>query len=124
MIKKFKKKHPKLYLLVLLFVLALYFFVYLRPEPDRSASTEILIPEGSYLRIDYVDVGQADFIVVECDGEYMTIDGGNVEDRGIVTACLAARGITEIDTVVVTHAHEDHCGGVSAILDNAEVETL
>lgn len=91
---------------------------------DTGVSSVLTIPEGSYLRIDYVDVGQADFILLECDGEYMTIDGGNVGDRRIVTDCLSARGIREIDTVIITHAHEDHCGGVSAILDNADVETV
>ena len=77
--------------------------------------------EQSYLRVDYVDVGQADFIVVECDGVYMTIDGGNVADSQLVYSYLKQRGISEIDTVVITHAHEDHCGGVSAILNYAEV---
>ena len=74
-----------------------------------------------YLRVDFVDVGQADFIVVECDGVYMTIDGGNVADSQLVYAYLKQRGISDIDTVVITHAHEDHCGGVSAILTYAEV---
>ena len=122
--KKNKGQKDKLLWIVLVLILWLainYFFP--KPEPP-AVNSEVTIPDGSYLRVDYVDVGQADFILLECDGEYMTIDGGNVEDRDIVTSCLAARGITEIDTVVVTHAHEDHCGGVSAIFDHADVETV
>ncbi len=82
------------------------------------------MPEGSYLRVDFVDVGQADFIVVECDGVFMTIDGGNVEDSQLVHSYLKERNIKEVQTVVVTHAHEDHCGGVSAILKAVTAGTV
>jgi len=79
------------------------------------------LPDESYLRVDYVDVGQADFIVVECDGEFMTIDGGNVADRSIVASVLESRGINEVKYVIATHAHEDHCGGIPAIFACADV---
>lgn len=113
-------------IILTVFVLLVTALSYLTaPEyDDVYIDSVVTVPGGSYLRIDYVDVGQADFILLECDGEYMTIDGGNVGDRKIVTDCLTARGISEIDTLVITHAHEDHCGGVSAILDNADVETV
>lgn len=91
---------------------------------DTYLSPSIEVPEGSYLRVDFVDVGQADFIVVECDGEYMTIDGGNVEDSQLVHSYLTGRNIRKVQTVVVTHAHEDHCGGVSAILKAVTAETV
>ena len=124
--KKSKSKAHKNKLLwsvlALLFWLAINYFI---PEPELpEIGSEVTVPSGSYLRVDYVDVGQADFILLECDGEYMTIDGGNVADKETVTSCLAARGITEIDTAVITHAHEDHCGAVSAIFDYAEVGTV
>lgn len=76
------------------------------------------------LRIDFVDVGQADFIVVECGGEYATIDGGNVADSQLVYSYLDKRGIENIKYVFITHAHEDHCGGVSAILEHSKVEQI
>ncbi len=82
------------------------------------------LPDGSYLRVDFVDVGQADFIVVECDGEYMTIDGGNAEDSQIVYTHLKNRGVEKVDTVVITHPHEDHYGGVGAIFACADVERV
>ena len=80
--------------------------------------------EQPYLRVDFVDVGQADFIVVECDGVFMTIDGGNAADSQLIYSYMKQRGMEEIDTVVITHAHEDHYGGVSAILNYAEVDRV
>lgn len=91
---------------------------------DYPDSTSESVPADSYLRVDFVDVGQADFIVIECDGFFMTIDGGNVADSQLVYSYLEQREIETISTAVISHAHEDHCGGVSAILSHSEVETL
>lgn len=77
------------------------------------------------LRVDFVDVGQADFIVIEFpNGQYMTIDGGNVDDSQLVYSYLENRNIEHIEHVVVTHAHEDHCGGVSVILSKCTASYL
>ena len=37
---------------------------------------------------------------------------------------LDSIGVTELDYVVCTHAHEDHCGGLDYILENYPVGTL
>ncbi len=117
MSKKNKKKLISFLVVLLLAAVSWLLDVYLISPPME-------VPEGSYLRVDFVDVGQADFIVVECDGEYMTIDGGNVSDSQLVYSYLSERSIEKVDTVVITHAHEDHCGGVSAIFECVEVETV
>lgn len=91
-------------------------------EPAPTPYQEPIIAENPVstsedgLRVDFVDVGQADFIVVECEGHYMTIDGGNVADSQLIYSYLEQRGIEHLDYVIITHAHEDHCGGVAAIL--------
>ena len=35
------------------------------------------IPENSNFEVHFIDVGQADSALIECDGETMMIDGGN-----------------------------------------------
>ena len=72
--------------------------------------------QADMLSIHYIDVGQADCALVECGGEYMIIDGGNVDDSDLVVAYLQEQGIEQLQTVVCTHAHEDHVGGLSAVL--------
>ena len=39
------------------------------------------IPENSNFEVHFIDVGQADSALIECDGETMMIDGGNVAYR-------------------------------------------
>lgn len=71
---------------------------------------------GDTLTVHFIDVGQADCALWECGGEFMVIDGGNVEDGSLVVSFLEAQGVEELAAVVCTHAHEDHVGGLPAVL--------
>ena len=76
------------------------------------------IPEKfKFLRCIFIDVGQADSALIECDGETMMIDGGNVADSNVVAAYLKKEDVTELNYVVCSHAHEDHVGGLSGCVD-------
>lgn len=78
---------------------------------------QVSIPDNSQgLTVHYLDVGQADSILVQCDGQNLLIDGGNVEDSDLVVAYLLDQNVTTLDYVVNTHAHEDHVGGLPAVL--------
>ena len=73
-------------------------------------------PDAETLVIHYIDVGQADSILLECGGEFMLIDGGNKEDGQLVVSYLQQQGVEELEAVVCTHAHEDHVGGLPSVL--------
>ncbi len=82
---------------------------------DPSKPSEATAPSHS-LTAHYIDVGQADSILLECDGAFMIIDGGNVEDSSLVVSYLQDQGVEELEAVVCTHAHEDHVGGLPGVL--------
>lgn len=71
---------------------------------------------GEGLWVHYLDVGQADCALLECDGEYILIDGGNIGDSDLVVSYLEEAGVEELKAVVCTHAHEDHVGGLPGVL--------
>ncbi len=71
---------------------------------------------GDGLTIHFIDVGQADSALLECDGEYLLIDGGNRDDGELVVTYLEQQGVEELSAVVCTHAHEDHVGGLPSVL--------
>ena len=71
---------------------------------------------GEGLTVRYIDVGQADCALLECDGEYLLIDGGNRDDSQLLVSFLEQQGVKELAAVVCSHAHEDHVGGLPAVL--------
>ena len=62
--------------------------------------------------IQFLDVGQADAALVQCDGKYMLIDGGKKSDADEIYAALKEEKVPKLDMVVATHAHEDNVGGL------------
>ena len=48
------------------------------------------------LNVHFIDVGQADCALIECNGEYILIDGGNVEDSQLVVSYLQRQGVEEL----------------------------
>lgn len=68
------------------------------------------------MTVHFLDVGQADCALVECGGEFLLIDGGNVDDGRLVVSYLEQLGVEQLQTVICTHAHEDHAGGLAAVL--------
>ena len=82
------------------------------------------IPENSNFEVHFIDVGQADSALIECDGETMMIDGGNVADSNVVAAYLKTEDVTELNYVVCSHAHEDHVGGLSGALSVTKADNI
>lgn len=85
-------------------------------EPTPVISIQPTEPTISELTVHFIDVGQADAAVLQCDDDTMIIDGGNVADSSLIVAYLKKLNIEHIDCMVCTHAHEDHVGGLSAPL--------
>jgi len=94
--------------------------------PEEAPETpQVLTPiSGNGLTVHFIDVGQADCALVECDGKYMIIDGGNVEDGQLVVSYLKQMGVETLEAVVCSHAHEDHVGGLPAVLSVFDAETV
>lgn len=82
-------------------------------EPATAPTTPV---SGDGLTVHFIDVGQADCALLECDGEYILIDGGNVEDSSRVVSYLESAGVEELEAVYCSHAHEDHVGGLPGVL--------
>ena len=84
-------------------------------EPTQTTGSGNTDANGT-LQVHFIDVGQADCALLEYEGNAILIDGGNVEDSSLVVSYLEQQGITYLNLVVATHAHEDHVGGLGGVL--------
>jgi competence protein ComEC len=104
-------------------VLALFALIFWHPFPPALHAGE--------LELTAIDVGQGDSLLV-CfpDSKLLLIDGGGILAFGphrsaridigedVVSPYLWSRSIRKIDVVVLTHAHDDHAGGLPAVIEN------
>ncbi|NPV80428.1 MAG: DUF4131 domain-containing protein [Firmicutes bacterium] len=68
------------------------------------------------LRVIFISVGQGDSALIMAPGRRtMLIDGGNPEGEAVLSV-LREYSISQLDVVVLTHPHEDHVGGLPAVL--------
>ena len=70
------------------------------------------------LTVDFIDVGQADSILITNNNESMLIDAGNNEDGEDIVKYLENKGIKKLNYVVGTHPHEDHIGGLDDVINS------
>ena len=80
------------------------------------------------LEVFFLDVGQGDAALVRLpDGRSLLIDGGERSpdfDQGerVILPVLRYLGIDRLEAVVASHPHNDHIGGLIAVLEGVEVE--
>jgi len=93
-------------------VVTLAGFLFLTPIPKTG------------LCVTFLDVGQGDGIYIEEAGKNMLVDCGSSQEKSIGEDCLVPflkyRGVTTIDTVVVSHVDQDHVNGIRYLIENPD----
>lgn len=71
---------------------------------------------NSTFNIQFINVGQGDSALVECDGHYMLIDAGDKAHGEKVLDVLQSNDISRLDILALSHLHNDHYGGLITVL--------
>ncbi len=86
-------------------LIAIFLPRYLRKKPEDALDAV------------FFDVGQGDAILLSFpEGEFALIDAGSRDDAELLVEELACRGVRRLSFAAVTHPHEDHAGGMEAVL--------
>lgn len=123
-----KRKQKKILYACIVFIFAIVVNIV---KPSYEAITknvgefpENFSLENANLQIFFFDVGQADSILVINDNKTMLIDAGNNADGALLVQYIEKLGISKIDYVIGTHAHEDHIGGLDDIVRAFDVDVI
>ena len=73
------------------------------------------------LKIHFINIGQADSILIQQGKEAMLIDGGTIFNADDVVDYIRTQGITKLKYVIGTHFHDDHAGGLGSVIWNFKV---
>ncbi|CFX86268.1 Beta-lactamase-like [Syntrophomonas zehnderi OL-4] len=93
-------------------------------QPALSEPQSALSDDG-LLKVHYIDVGQGDAILIQTPAaENILIDGGGNDDERLICDYLASQEVKKIDVLVGTHPHEDHIGGLDAVVNHFPVENV
>lgn len=106
------------YIILLLIITFSIITILIKNNANSSVNNE----ELAGIKISFIDVGQADSILIQCNNENMLIDAGNTEDGPKLVSYFKQMGINEFKYVVGTHAHEDHIGGMSDVINNFKID--
>ena len=136
--KKREKKKLIRFVVSLIIVLAVIFYEGFQPfqlEKDKTSTNDdvqlrqdekktepVNGLDNGHLKIYFVDVGQADCILIDVNGEYAIIDAGHHEDGSKLVTYFHSLGIQHFQYLIGTHAHEDHIGGMDDIIKNFSAE--
>lgn len=86
-------------------------------ESNKNNNTAVI----GELKVNFIDVGQADSVLLQQGDKFMLIDAGNNGDAQIVKDYLTSQGVKELQYFIGTHKDEDHIGGADAIINSFKV---
>jgi len=89
-----------------------------------ATTTQFSLPiqaETSSLKVHYIDVGQADAILIQQGTQNMLIDAGNNADDKLVVNYLKKQKVSKIDVLIGTHPDEDHIGGLDTVIKSFSI---
>lgn len=110
------------------YFIIIVFFIAFASGPDNKINDknnsliEPTVTSGPKLKVHYIDVGQADCILIQIpNGKNVLIDAGNNADSSTVVSYLQNQRVKRLDVVVGTHPHEDHIGSLDTVINTFDI---
>ncbi|MCL2134341.1 MAG: MBL fold metallo-hydrolase [Candidatus Bathyarchaeota archaeon] len=88
-----------------------------------TIDTQVL--DQGTLEVIFLDVGQADSILLKTGTHTMLIDAGNIGQDQLMLNYLSTYEVTSLDYLVATHPHADHIGAMTAVVNKMDnIDTI
>ena len=115
----FKRKDIISYIL---FVIIIIFAVVFYLNDNKVNNIQIDNNLDEEIKVYFIDVGEADSILINIHNKYVLIDAGNNADGNKLVKYFKSLGISKFSYLIATHGHEDHIGGMDNIIRAFDVE--
>lgn len=76
------------------------------------------------MKVHFLDVGQADCILIQEGKNFALIDAGNNADAPQIISYLKNQKVSRLNLVVGTHPHEDHIGSLDAVINAFQIDKV
>ena len=86
--------------------------------PDAQPAAAVT---GGNLVVHIIDVGQADSILIQGPEKNVLIDAGEQKTAKELYSYIQEQGAQQLDILIATHPHADHIGGMTHIVQQAQV---
>ncbi|WPC42357.1 ComEC/Rec2 family competence protein [Clostridium sp. JS66] len=87
-------------------------------------TTNSVLAKQNRYEVHFLDTGQSDCILIKTDINNYLIDTGASYYSDKILKYLDANEINKIDTVILTHYHDDHYGGLLAIAESKKINKV
>lgn len=92
---------------------------------DRiGAGSQLPVHTEGEMEVHFLDVGQGSACLVESEGHYMLVDGGDRDASSFVVAYLRNQGVEKLDYIIASHYDADHISGLVGALNVYPTEKI
>ena len=99
-------------------LLAAQFFAGCTAAPASDASKQATQGE---ITVKVLNIGQGDSILIQTGEKTVLVDTSDVDERDKLRTELKKADVKKIDTIILTHPHADHIGGMDVLLNEYPV---
>lgn len=109
---------------VIVILVGLFTSIHPAPTQNGQAAAQNNSASSGYTErketeVRFLDVGQGDCELLRLkSGKTVLIDSGTGETAQRLSDTLKQLGVERIDILIATHPHEDHIGGMKAVIEN------
>ena len=93
-------------------------------QTAAEETTTQQVKTNGTLSVHYMDIGQGDAALIQCEGHSMLIDAGNNNKGTQVCSYLKSQNVDKLDIAIGTHGDADHIGGLDVVIYNFDCDTI
>lgn len=122
LIRRYKKTTAIIVVVFVLFSAAFEYLVGWDKVLIGTGLTPSPVTVEGEMEVHFIDVGNADCILIRQGDKNLLIDAGERGDVDDILDYFLLNGIYELEMVIATHPHADHIGGMEELLQEIPVQ--